>query len=193
MNNAFNSDNYPTSEPDTLTAGALWAWARPDVTEAYPTADYTLKYELSGMDSPYPLITITAGKVDGAHVVEETSTGAYSAMEYNWRAVIVRDSDSAEVVVDRGLITVAPDYAGAEDARSYTYRVLVAIRATIEGTASEEQQRIEIGGRILQRRPIEELLMLEKEFSKRWQREKDEINRKAGRSTGRRVLVGMRA
>jgi len=193
MDNLFSAENYPAAEPETLTVGALWAWTRQDIAEAYPTADYTLRYDLSGLDSPYPLIAITAGKVGGAHVVEETSTSGYSAMEYNWRASIVRDSDAAEIVVDRGLITVAPAYAGAEDARSYTYRVLMAIRATIEGTASEEQQRIEIGGRVLQRRPVEELLMLEKEFSKRWQREKDEINRKAGRAAGRRVLVGMRA
>jgi hypothetical protein len=193
MDNLFESTNYPTSEPDTLTAGSLWAWTRPDITDAYPTSLYTLRYDLTGLDSPYPLIQLTADKVSSAHVIEATSTESYTAMDYRWRAVVIRDADSAEVTVDEGLITVAPAYANTEDAASYTYRVLQKIRATIEGTATREEASYSIGGRSLAVRSPEELLALEAEFRKRWQREKDEINRKAGRSTGRRVLVGMRA
>jgi len=192
MINLFDTDNYPATEPTELVAGALWAWTRPDITEAYPTADHTLKYRLSLQVSPFTVINITAAKTGGAHTVQETSTGTNPAGEYAWQAVLVRDSDNAEVVVDTGLLTVLPAVSGGVDTSSWVYQVLTAIRATLKGTASKEQQEFEIAGRRIVSRSINELLDLEKEFARRWRQERQEIDRKNGRK-GRRVLVGMSA
>lgn len=192
MQNLFDTDNYPATEPTELVAGALWAWTRPDITEAYPTADYTLKYRLSLQISPFTVINITAAKTGDAHTVQETSTGTNPAGEYAWQAVLVRDSDDAEVVVDTGLLTVLPAVSGGVDTSSWVYQVLTAIRATLKGTASKEQQEFEIAGRRIVSRSINELLDLEKEFARRWRQERQEIDRKNGRK-GRRVLVGMSA
>lgn len=196
MNNLFDSDNYPDEEPTELVAGNRWAWTRSDITAAYPTAAYTLKYRFSLLDGTHFTEEFTAGKTGDVHIVEQatTATSGYPAGDYRWQAVIVRVSDSEEITVDTGLLVITPDLDGdAVNAASWVYEVLTAIRATIKGTASEKQAAYSIGGRSLSLRSLTELLDLEREFSKRWDREKAEIERKAGRATGNRVLVTMGA
>lgn len=188
MQNLFDTDNYPDSEPSGQVAGTVWGWKRPDITEAYPTASYTLKYLFGLQVTPFTAITITAGKVAGAHVVQATSTGAYAAGQYKWQAVIVRVSDDAEVVVDTGYMQVTAKAATATDTSSWVYQTLVAVREVLKNGASKASSYT-INGRTLQRYSLTELLDLEREFSRRW---KDE-QRAAGAAGKRRTLVGMRA
>lgn len=190
MNNLFDTANYPDQVPDELTVGALFSWTRSDITAAYPTDLYTLSFRFALLESPYTEETLTASKVDSAHVIAESETGSYSAGEYRWYAKVTRDSDSAAVQVDEGLVTFRP---ASGDDTGHVYKTLSAIRAVIEGTASREESAYSINGRSLNLRTPEELLTLEREYGKRWAREKAEINRKAGRAAKSRVLVKMRA
>lgn len=196
MENLFDSAKYPNSVPAELTAGSRWAWTRSDITAAYPTATYTLKFRFSQLDDPYADYSVTAGKGTGAHVVEvaTSASGAYAAGAYTWSAVVVRDSDSEEVAVDTGFVTIRPDLGAAPgDTRSWVFQVLTAIRANLLSSASKAQMRMVIGGRELESRSYSELLGLEQEFAKRWKQEQAEINRAAGRPAGSRVLVKMSA
>jgi hypothetical protein len=196
MQNQFDVSAYPDAVPSTLTAGSRWAWTRSDITDAYPTASYTLKFRFSLLADPYTDYSIVASKVSSAHVVEVATsvTSGYAAGDYSWFAVIVRDSDSEEVTVDTGFVTIQPDMGAAPgDTRTWVARVLAAIRATIEGTASKEQSGYSIGGRSLSLRTPGELLELEREFHKRWKQEQAEINRAAGRTAVSRVLIKMSA
>ena len=196
MENVFDSSNYPDAVPSSLTAGSRWAWTRSDITSVYPTASYTLKFRFSLLADPFTDYSVTASKVSSAHVVEVATsvTSGYAAGDYDWFAIIVRDSDSEEVTVDRGSVTIQPDMGAAPgDTRSWVLRVLTAIRATIEGTASKEQSGYSIGGRSLSLRTPGELLELEREFHKRLKQEQAEINRAAGRTAASRVLVKMGA
>lgn len=197
MDNLFDSTNYPETEPTTLAVGARWAWKRPDITEAYPTASYTLKYRLILQTSDKLNIEITASKTGSEHVVEvsQASTALYSAGSYAWQAIIIRDSDAEELVVDRGYVELIADFGDqATDARSWVYRTLQNIRATIEGSATKEQASYSIGGRSLARRSYQELLELEKEFSARWKQEQDKLNREQGRNgSQKRIYIKMGA
>lgn len=196
MDNLFDTAAYPDSVPAELTAGNRWAWTRSDITAAYATSLYTLKFRFSLLEDPYTDYEIEAGKVSSAHVVEEASadTGSYTAGAYSWSAVIVRDSDSEEVTVDTGFLTIKPDLgASPGDTRSYVYQVLAAVRATILSSATQSQKRIVVNGRELESRNYSELLDLEREFSQRWRDEQRDIDRKAGRAAGSRVLVKMSA
>jgi hypothetical protein len=194
MQNQF--DNYPDAVPAELPAGSRWAWSRSDITAVYPTTAYTLKFRFSLLIEPYTMEEITAGKVSSAHVVtvSHDSTGGYAVGEYTWQAVVVRDSDSEEVVVDSGLVTVLADIgANPGIASSWVYQTLLAIRANLQAQASSAQLRILINGRELQNRTYTELLELERDFARRWQAERRALDRKAGRSPGGRVLVKMSA
>lgn len=196
MLNQFDSTTYPDAVPAELTAGARWAWTRSDITDAYPTASYTLSFRLCELASPYTQQTVTAGKVASAHVVEvpiADTAGAYVAGDYSWQAIVTRDSDGEQVQVDQGLVTILPDLATDAATSSWVYKTLQAIRATLQGTASKEEASYSIGGRSLSRRSIPELMDLEREFAKRWRDERNAIDRKAGRVSGSRVLVKMSA
>lgn len=188
MDNLF--DTYPDAEPAVLTSGSLWAWTRQDITDAYPPSLYTLRYRLALQVSPYTVKTITAGKVSSAHVVEVTDPD-YDAGTWRWQAVVVRDSDSAEVIVGTGMVEVIAKVSGAVlDTSSWVYKVLTAIRATIQGSASKAMAVTTINGRTLQSRTLAELLELEREFASRW----DAEQRRAGvKRPSRRALVSMSA
>jgi len=196
MQNSFDSANYPDAVPEKLNAGSRWAWTRSDITAAYPTIDYTLQFRFALLVSPYTSELVTASKIDGAHVVElpRAQTAVYAPGDYRWDAIIVRDSDAEEDVVDGGYANVMPDLgADPGETASWVYQVLVAIRATIKKTATREMRAYMVNGRQIEARSPEELLALEKEFAKRWRQEQDKVNKEAGRSSGSKVLVGMRA
>jgi hypothetical protein len=194
--NRFDPANYPDSEPTEVFVGERWAWTRSDITAAYPTASYTLSYRMCLQDASHRDIDITATKSDSKHVVEvgQSTTDGYDDGLYWWQAIVTRDSDSEEVVVGQGYIEIKADLDGhTGDTRTQAYKILSAIRATILGTASNEQSSYSIAGRSLSRRSIDELLQLEKEFARRWDKEKEAIDRAAGRAKSNRVLLRMGA
>lgn len=188
MENLF--EKVPDEEPRTLRIGSFWTWRRPDITEAYPTATYTLKYRLTNLDDSTTK-EITATKDATGHLVEVPSqkTATYTAGNYVWVPVIVRVSDSVEIPLDAGDLVVET----SDPSQTFNYRVLVAIRATLEKTASKEQQQYSIAGRQLIRRSTSELLALEQEFQRRVEKERSNRQRKLGRGGKKRVLVKMGA
>ena len=191
MNNLFNSENYPTTEPAELVSGARWAWTRPDITSVYPTDTYTLKYKLANQDGTRS-IEFTAAKVSSAHVVEipTATSAAYISGDYLWKALIVRDSDSEEVLIDEGYLVLKPQ---SGNVGSHVYKTLMAIRATIEGKASKDQLTYSINGRSLTRYSFNELNKLEAEYSRRFKREQDAIDQKNGRIGKNKVLTKLGA
>jgi len=192
MINLFDSANYPDTEPASIIAGSRIAWTRSDITATYPTDSYTLVYKFKPQESGWDIETITANKTGSAHVVElsKSATAGYKPGDYRWQAIIVRDSDSEEIVVDEGFSSVSVQ---SGDIRSHTLTVLQAIRATIEGTASNEQAEYSINGRTLKRRAIAELVELEQLYASRWATEKATLDRENGRSSSARVLIKMGA
>jgi len=67
MTNAFDSANYPTTEPTQLVAGDRWAWKRKDLNADYVNSAYTLKYAL---------------RLQGAGATEIAITATASGLEY---------------------------------------------------------------------------------------------------------------
>lgn len=191
MNNLFDSTNYPDTEPRELVIGSRWAWKRPDITSVYATSAYTLKYVFADQDGSQD-ITITASKVDSAHVVElaSTVTATYKPSDFKWKAIIVRDSDSEEIVLDEGFATVVKQKGNVS---SHVYKVLMAIRAMLEEKATKDQMSYTINGRTLQRYTFDQLMKLEAQYARRYKKEQDAINLKNGRSTKSRVLTKLGA
>tara|TARA_R110002020_G_scaffold98979_6_gene235246 strand:- start:2806 stop:3381 length:576 start_codon:yes stop_codon:yes gene_type:complete len=189
MINQFDTDNYPTKEPKSVVVGTLFNWKRPDITDAYGTTDYNLEYRFSLQSETVTAITINAGKIDSAFVVQESQsvTSNYKDGFYFWQAVIVRISDSEEVLVDSGYMEFTPD-ASVSDTRSHNYITLKNIRATIQGTATKDQSSYSVAGRSLSRRSIDELLKLEETYLRRWN---SELAAKDGRSNVSTVLIKM--
>lgn len=181
-------DDIPDSEPSELTAGDLWAWTRSDLTADYPPASYTLKYVFFSQSSTLTKFEFTASKVDDTHKVNiaGTTTKGYKAGDYQYQIQIIRDSDSELVTVGEGFFKVLPALTSATgDIRSHARKVLDAINATIEKTATKEQQSYTVAGRSLARRSIDELLTLRDRYQRI-------VNQEEGANTGR-VLARLNA
>lgn len=191
MKNLFLSSNYPTKEPKTLLTGRRWAWVREDVSEVYPTTDYTLKYVFVDPANGNKR-AITAAKTNSKHVVEANSaeTTLFSEAEYLVSVEVVRDSDQEAVVIDELCIDVKKDRDGRS---SHAYKVLMAVRALIEGKASQDQAAISINGRSLQRFSPQEWTKIEAEYSARWEREKEKLALANGRKSKKRTTIRMSA
>jgi hypothetical protein len=166
MPNAFNSANYPTTEPAVLVIGDRWAWKRQDLGADYPPASYTLKYSLRLEGAATEIeITATASGSDYVIEVSKATTLGYTLGRYQWQAYITRNSDSERITIEIGVFDIQPNRdLLAVDPRSHPRKVLAAIEAVIEGRATKDQQSYSIaagaGSRTLARTPIPELLML---------------------------------
>lgn len=114
----------------------------------YPASTYTLTVKLI----PHTAGTarsITASASGDDHLVEATSgtTGAWTAGAHSWVAYVT--SGTTRVNVGSGEITLRANPASATslDGRSHARKVLEAIEAVLEGTATSDQKRVVIGDR----------------------------------------------
>ncbi len=194
MTNAFDSVNYPTREPEVLIAGDRWLWKRTDLASDYAVDSYTLKYALRLQSTGTTEIEITATGSGTEYLVEvaAATTAAYSDGIYEWQAYVTRDSDSERITIARGLVNVRPNRdAATSDPRSHAKKVLDAIRAVIEGTASKELAFLQVGGMGLSRRNPQQLRELERSYAHRYQAELRLVRRRRRGRSGLNVLARM--
>jgi hypothetical protein len=159
-----------------LSAGDRWSWT---LTLAdYPATAWKLTYAFRG-PSKLDVVSVASGtdhQLDALPAV----TGNLEPGVYAWQAAVENLTDPTQhYELGRGTIEILGNIlkAGADgpvDFRSQNQRVLDAIRKTIEGTASREEQHYQIGGRSLQVRTVKELLDLEGTFAARVKREQIE-------------------
>lgn len=194
MPNAFDSANYPTSEPTEITSGDRTAWKRLDLGADYPPASYTLKYS-ARLDSTGTEIEVTATASGSDFLVEipSVTTAAYTAGVYRWQAYITRNSDSQRVTLNAGTWRVITNRdAAATDPRSHAKKVLDSIEAAIEALSlSQKSYTISTGStsRSVTRRDIPELLVLRDRYKAEYQRELAAERIAAGMSNPRRVGI----
>lgn len=196
MINKFDSGSLATVEPNELTIGDYWSWKRPDISSTYTTDLYTIRYQFYLQSNDGTRFEVAANKIDGQHVVEVSSALSinYKNGEYVYNIVAVRDLDGEQVNIATGRIIFKPAlHADGGDLRSHARKVLDAIKATIEKTATKEQASYTIAGRSLARRTIDELLMLRREYDKLVARENAALARKQGKPSKKKVLIKMSA
>lgn len=192
MGNAFDSANYPETEPEELVIGDRWLWKRQDLVVDYPTADYALSYTADKQGAGSPSFSITASETGGIYVVEVASatTAGYTAGIYAWQAYITRASDSQRVSVARGTWSVIANLsASTADPRSHVKKVLDAIEAVIESRATVDQMAYTIQGRSLSRTPLPDLLKLRDTYKAEYAAEINNERRKQGKAARNRLLA----
>lgn len=161
---------------EKLVAGDRWKWtvSLPD----YPADVWKLVYAFRGASA----LTLTSTASGSDHLLDALpdATEDLIAGRYAWQAFVEQRTDATEhYELARGQVQILPDVnklaAGSPtDLRSQNQRILDAIRATIEGTASREERQYQVGGRSLEVRNVNELLDLEGVFAARVRREQIE-------------------
>lgn len=179
------------SEPASIIAGDTISWqiALPD----YPvTAGWTLKYNAVGAAGQFALDSSAAG-ADHAVAAAKGTTAAYPVGNYTVTKYV--ESATERVTLGNFPLQVLPDLAAktaAFDNRSHAKRVLDAIEAVLEGTASSDQQEFTIDGTTLKRKTVADLLKLRQFYKNEYDREVSAARIQQGLGPGNKVLVRFR-
>lgn len=173
MGNLF-TDDAPEGVPEKLTLDTFWRWIETDLSQDYPTASYTLSYEIFNPVSGNN-VTITATKVDGVHTIEADAPDIESGT-CEYKTLMTRDVDSKVVQVSAGYTKLG----SKTPEKSYNVQVLEAVRAAIAKTATKTQMQYSVNGMQVSQRSPKQLLDLEKEFAKRVDTEMRNLQREAG-------------
>lgn len=158
------SVSIPDIEPSAVIAGDTIQWSKslPD----YPaSAGWVLTYALLSSSGK---ISITASADGDDHLVNvaAATSANYTAGTYQWQAYVTH-ATYGRFLAGSGSIVIKANYAAitaATDTRSHVKKVLDAIEAVIEGTATTDQQEITIDGTKIVRRTVADLLTLRSRY-----------------------------
>lgn len=131
----------------------------------YPASTWTLTWYLSG-----PTAELSkAATADGDEHLLELTPAETAALGVETMGYVAKASYSGDVyTVISGSVEVLPDLAtsGPIDTRSHNQKVLDAIKASIEGRATRDEQEYTIKDRSLKRMSLDELLKFKAEYEK---------------------------
>lgn len=131
------------------------------VADFPPANGWTLKFRLVPRTSGTAItLTATTSGTDYRVQVDPATTAAWTAGEYSWTSWV--EKSGARYSVESGTITLLPDpgVVSAYDGRSHAAKVLDSIEAVLENRATQDQMEYQIGGRMLKRMPIGDLMRL---------------------------------
>jgi len=178
----------PTTEPVSIVSGDTITWSKS--LSDYKSTLWTLKYEI--VSSTQSLTVACTNGGNGSYLATISATanilaaGDYSIVGY------VNDLATGieKHTVYTGRIHVSPDLSiGASDVRSHAKRVLDAIEATIEGRATRDQRTMRIGGRWIERMPVEELIRLRSVYRAEFRAEVSAERIANGLPSGRKIVT----
>lgn len=146
--------SIPISEPTIVNPGDTVRWTR--TLADYPaSAGWVLTYTLLNAASKIT-ITATASGDDHAVNVAASTSAAWSAGDYAWRAQVALAGDV--FTVGEGRLTVAASFAAATlDTRSSARKALEAVEAYLADPSNLAAAKYTIAGRSLDRFPLPDL------------------------------------
>lgn len=180
----------PTNEPLELRAGDTWEWRRNDLAD-YPAGTWTLTYRFKNAAGGFEVVAAADG-TNYSVTVAAATTANYAAGTYTWAAQVV--SGTTKKTVDTGTLKVMANlFAGtattASDQRTHAKKVLDAVEAVLEGRASLDQEEFQIGGRMLKRTPLADLIRFRAIYKAEVERELAAENLANGVGVARKIQV----
>lgn len=170
----------PKLEPETVVAGDTveFTISEPDYL---PGDGWALSYHILNASEDLGQIDATDNG-DGSHLVTITAatTAAWEAGHYSYRGFVTKAG--VRKTVREGSFDVEPNFATVDTAegRTFSKRMLDAIRALLEGKATKDQKSYQYRDRALSRYDWDELERLEARFASRVRQEESALRRKKG-------------
>ena len=189
MANLFTS--IPEKEPVTIYKGETVVWNRKDLTD-YPVGSYAMSWSARLESNGGTSFTATVTEVDDYYkfTLDNSATGGYTTGDYFWVLKVTQSSDSEELIIDTGKITVKDNYFGTTgDTRSHAKIMLDKIESLIEGRADADVSSYSIAGRSLNKLSVQELTEWRNYYKAEYQKEIAEFRRGNNEGTGRVVKV----
>ena len=189
MANLFTS--IPEKEPVTIYKGETVVWTRKDLTD-YPVGSYAMSWSARLESNGGTAFTATVTEVDDYYkfTFDNSATGGYTTGDYFWVLKVTQSSDSEELIIDSGKITVKDNYFGTTgDTRSHAKIMLDKIESILEGRADADVSSYSIQGRSLSKISINELLQWRDYYKAEYQKEIAKFRRDNNEGSGRVIKV----
>ena len=173
-------------EPEKLTSGVTWKWKK--TISDYPASEWTLTYYLRKDGATATSFSATADGDTHLVTVTAATTAGYAAGVYDIVGVVVKAAE--KYVVYDGIFEVLtnPATAGAYDPRTHARRVLDLIEAALEGRIPNGMESYSIGGRSINKIPLNQLRELYEKYKQdvimEEQAERLVNGRRSGKSIG---------
>jgi hypothetical protein len=189
MANLFT--DIPEKEPVTIYKGETVVWNRKDLTD-YPVGSYAMSWTARLESNGGTAFSATVTEVDDYYkfTLDNSNTGGYTTGDYFWVLKVTQSSDSEELIIDSGKITVKDNYFGSTgDTRSHAKIMLDKIESILEGRADADVSSYSIQGRSLSKISINELLQWRDYYKAEYQKEIAKFRRDNKEGSGRVIKV----
>ena len=189
MANLFT--DIPEKEPVTIYKGETVVWNRKDLTD-YPVGSYAMSWTARLESNGGTAFSATVTEVDDYYkfTLDNSATGGYTTGDYFWVLKVTQSSDSEELIIDSGKITVKDNYFGSTgDTRSHAKIMLDKIESILEGRADADVSSYSIQGRSLSKISINELLQWRDYYKAEYQKEIAKFRRDNNEGSGRVIKV----
>ena len=189
MANLFT--DIPEKEPVTIYKGETVVWNRKDLTD-YPVGSYAMSWTARLESNGGTAFSATVTEVEDYYkfTLDNSATGGYTTGDYFWVLKVTQSSDSEELIIDTGKITVKDNYFGSTgDTRSHAKTMLDKIESLIEGRADADVSSYSIAGRSLNKLSVQELTEWRNYYKAEYQKEIAKFRRDNNEGTGKVVKV----
>ena len=182
--------DVPTDHPATLAAGDTLKFEK--YLSDYSSNDgWSMSYFVRGRDTGMR-IAYTGTPYNGGwrFAVGKDVTVGWTTGEYRYEAYVYKYGERH--TVEFGRSTVTPDFqlgTGGLDIRTTNEKILDAIIATIQGTATTAEQQMSIGNKSISRFSPLELEDLRGRYEYYVRRERAAEDRRKGKRSGRTINV----
>ena len=190
MANKFT--DIPETEPISFHKGETVVWKRTDLGSDYSNSSHTMLWtaRLESNGGTSFSATVANDENDYKFTLDNSATGGYTAGDYVWVLKVRQSSDSEELIIDTGKITVKDNYFGTTgDTRSHAKIMLDKIESLIEGRADADVSSYSIAGRSLNKLSVQELTEWRNYYKAEYQKEIAKFRRDNNDGTGRLVKV----
>lgn len=128
----------PTTEPQALRAGDTVAWLR-SLSDYPASAGWVLTYTILSPTAAAITLTATASGSDHAVAATAATTSGWPAGRRTWFARVTKGSEAYTVA--EGTLDILPNPASltTHDGRSHARKMLDAVEAALEGSATASQ------------------------------------------------------
>jgi len=174
-------------EPEKTTAGVTWTWKK-TLTD-YPASEWSLVYYLRRNGQT---LTSFSGTADGDSflvTVTAATTAPYTAGTYDFIGWVTKGTEKHEVFNSTLKVLPNPTNSSAYDPRSHSQKVLDLIEAAMEGRAETGIESYSIGGRSINKIPLQELRKLYEKYADDVRREKQAERLLNGRRSGKHIGI----
>ena len=174
-------------EPEKLTSGVTWKWKK--TISDYPASEWTLTYYLRKDGATATSFSAAADGDTHLVTVAAATTAGYAAGVYDIIGVVVKAAE--KYVVFDGIFEVLtnPATAGAYDPRTHARRVLDLIEAAMEGRIPNGMESYTIGGRSINKIPLNQLRELWEKYKQDVVMEEQAERLVNGRRSGKNIGV----